>query len=125
MSPTGIDQRGGSLRDGRVKNWFWCDNALFEMGLGKHALVVYLYLCRVAGDSDSCWPSLKKISLATKWPLGGLGHDQHDCRPLRAQVTPAPTTGRASLAMATSPGAAAAAQPSTATREACLLSSEV
>lgn len=39
-------------------------------------------------------------------------------RPLRAQVTTAPTTVRASLAMATSSRAAAAAQPSSATHEA-------
>jgi hypothetical protein len=41
MNPNGMDQRG-SLRDGRVKEWFWCGNNVFEMGLSKHALVVYL-----------------------------------------------------------------------------------
>lgn len=69
MSPTGMDQRG-PLRDGRVKHWFWCDNALFEIGLSKYALVVYLYLCRRAGDSNSCWPSLKTISAATRCGRG-------------------------------------------------------
>jgi hypothetical protein len=69
MSPN-LDQRGGSLQDGRVKKWFWCDNAVFEMGLSKYALVVYLYLCRVAGDKNSCWPSLKTISAATRCGRG-------------------------------------------------------
>jgi GntR family transcriptional regulator len=69
MSPTDMDKRG-SLRDGRIKNWFWCPNAIFKMGLSKHGLVVYLYLCRVAGDKHSCWPSLKTISMATKCSRG-------------------------------------------------------
>jgi hypothetical protein len=65
MSPTGMDRRG-SLRDGRIKHWWWADNVIWEMGLSKHALVVYFYLCRVAGDANSCWPSLKKISAKTR-----------------------------------------------------------
>jgi hypothetical protein len=67
MSPV---QRGGTLRDGRHKNWFWIDNIIFDMGLSKHALVVFFYLCRRAGDTNTCWPSLKTISKATKCSRG-------------------------------------------------------
>lgn len=55
----------GPLRDGRAKNWFWCENAIFEMDLSKHALLTYLFLCRKAGDTGSCWPSIQAIADAT------------------------------------------------------------
>ena len=55
------------LRDARQKDWFWVSNSIFDVGLSKHALAVYVYLCRRAGDSGSCFPSINRISQDTGW----------------------------------------------------------
>lgn len=50
------------LHDGRRKNWFWDSNAIFDLGLSCHAIVVRLYLARCAGEGRKSWPSIANIA---------------------------------------------------------------
>jgi len=73
MSTPVVLQGRGTLRDGRKRSWFYCDNAIFDLGISKYAKLIYLYLCRCAGDGDTCFPSFKKIREKTGCSNGVIG----------------------------------------------------
>jgi len=66
-------QGRGTLEDGRTRGWFYCDNALFSLQISKHAKLVYLYLCRCAGNGETCFPSFADISAKTDCSHGVVG----------------------------------------------------
>lgn len=37
-------------------------NAIFELGLNHHALLIYVYIKRVAGETGQCWKSVPTIA---------------------------------------------------------------
>lgn len=41
---------------------FWIPDAVFDQGLSPQEFVVYAYLCRRAGKSRRCWPSVTTIT---------------------------------------------------------------
>lgn len=53
-----------TLEDER-KNWWWDDNAVFDIGLSPHALLARFYLTRCANDGRVCFPSIANISAKT------------------------------------------------------------
>lgn len=56
------------LRDHRVTNWFWIDNKVVDQYAAKlkpYAILVYILLCRMANDTNKCWPSLETIAKRT------------------------------------------------------------
>jgi hypothetical protein len=54
------------VRDGRPKNFFWCDNIVIDKyarQLGPYALSVYMAMLRHADNrTQSCFPSLKTLA---------------------------------------------------------------
>lgn len=53
-----------SLRRGFKQEWFYCFNMIFEQPLSDHAKLVYIYLCRCAGEKASSFPGKKTIARA-------------------------------------------------------------
>jgi hypothetical protein len=53
---------GATKRTAR-QNWFWDDNAIFDMGLSPAAMLVRFYLCRCADSSTSqAYPTVNTIA---------------------------------------------------------------
>jgi helix-turn-helix protein len=74
-APTSNVERRGALRDGRTKDWFYCNNAIFDReDLSAHAKLTYTYLCRCAGDGDTCFPSFRDIARKTGYSHGTVGN---------------------------------------------------
>lgn len=53
------------LRDNRGKNWLWLENLLIDRDdLDLYEKMVYIVLCRYAGDTVTCYPSVSTIATA-------------------------------------------------------------
>lgn len=50
------------IYDRRSEPHFWAFNRVFDSSLGCHEIVVYLNLCRRAGQNGTSWPTVQRIA---------------------------------------------------------------
>ena len=50
----------------RRKGWWWAQDRIWDLPLGLHARVVYLYLRRRANREGVAWPSVATIAQRTE-----------------------------------------------------------
>lgn len=52
-----------AVEDGRRRGFFIVENDIFSIQIGKHAKLVYMYLCRRSDNSSrECYPSLSRVA---------------------------------------------------------------
>lgn len=55
------EQKPAGIAKGRPPR-FWMPDAVFDQRLTPHELAVYAFLCRTAGKSRRCWPSITTLA---------------------------------------------------------------